>query len=511
MLKCFLELGADASLFEGLEISGYTKLCQKHLGKYPVISLTLKNVEGSTFEDAFEAMCEAIETLAIQCTYLLESSRLTQRQKEKFQDILTLGNRTYSSTKKRQLISSLKNLSDWLYQHHQKKVIILIDEYDVPLDKAFYGRYYDEMVQLVRGMLGEALKSNESLQFAVLTGCLRISKESIFTGLNNLMVHSISDEPSARYFGFTDQEVKDLLTYYRVNHHYHQVKEWYNGYEFGQTSIYCPWDVICYTSKAIKMERCDPESFWNNTSQNQIIKVLLEKADGEVISQITDLINGKSVRKELQENLTYAELESSVENLWSALYATGYLTKRGDVQHGMYELVIPNHEIRDLYLTKIKEWIPDTVQTNVVLLQHIVQAFQTGQAEEIEQIFQEYLSAMISIRDTAVRSCHKENFYHGILLGILKSAHNWDVKSNRESGTGYSDIQIQDRKSKIGILIEIKYAPSENLDECCRKALQQIREKEYDTELSESGMQKIFNYAIAFYKKSCKVMVEKKE
>ena len=405
---------------------------------------------------------------------------------------------------------SLKNLSMLLHKHYGKQVILLIDEYDVPLDKAFQYGYYDEMVSLIRSLFGNVLKTNPNLYFAVLTGCLRIAKESIFTGLNNFNVLSITNVQFDEFFGFTDREVRDLLEYFGLSEHYETIKEWYDGYQFGKKAVYCPWDVISYCKNLCADPEALPEDYWSNTSSNSIVRRFIDKSNKQTKDEIEQLIAGESIVKEIRQELTYNELDKSVGHLWSVLFTAGYLTQKGRLDSKRYRLAIPNREIRELFLTQIREWFQDTTSENVMKLDKFCRAFPDGNAEIIEELLNDYLWNTISIRDTAVAKERKENFYHGILLGLLSHMENWLVKSNQESGEGYSDILVEVPESRTGVVIEMKYAQGGLLDTACAEALQQIEERQYTAKLESDGMKNIVRYGIACYKKHCRVMKEQK-
>jgi hypothetical protein len=404
------------------------------------------------------------------------------------------------------LILGLQTLSELLAKHYEKKTIVLIDEYDVPLDKAFQAGYYDEMVSLIRNLFGNVLKTNDYLQFAVLTGCLRVSKESIFTGLNNLRALSITNVKYDEYFGFTDDEVKDLLEYYGLQEHYDEIKAWYNGYKFGNTSVYCPWDVINHCDNLCADDEAIPENYWANTSGNGLVRRLIDKATSQTKKEIEQLIAGDSVVKEINLELTYSELDDSIDNIWSVLFATGYLTYRERVGENKFRLVIPNREIRNLFVKQIQKWFGDAVKNDTPKLDAFCEAFPAGDAEAIESLLNDYLWNTISIRDTAVTKERKENFYHGILLGLLRHKENWLVMSNAESGEGYSDILVEVPESRTGVVIELKYAEGDRLEDSCAEALNQIDEKQYHAHLKSDGMQTIVKYGIACFRKHCKVV-----
>lgn len=499
MLRTFFEIGIDKSLFEGLYISKNKELCDEYMGKYPVIFLSLKGIDGLTFEEAIIRITTIIKNEARRHHYLKNSDKLIEEEIKQFQSLL--------DGKADDITDSIRLLSELLCKHYGKKTIILIDEYDVPLDKAFQKGYYDEMVELMRGLLGQVLKTNDFLQFAVLTGCLRISKESIFTGLNNFEVLSILNVQYDECFGFTDTEVKKILSDYNLSDHYLQIREWYDGYRFGNTDIYCPWDVIRYCKSLCADPDALPEDFWSNSSGNEIVRRFIDKADIQTKNEIERLISGECIEKEIVEELTYNELDKSIENLWSVLFTTGYLTQQGRTQNGKYLLSIPNTEIRNLFTKKIKEWFSDVSKNDGKTLEIFCNAFIEKKPEKIEQLFGDYLWNTISIRDTAIAKEKKENFYHGILLGLLGYKSSWLIKSNAESGIGYSDILIEAPENLTGIVIELKYAEDGNMDAACKQALKQIEDKDYIAKLKQDGMRNFIKYGVACYKKDCKVMI----
>ena len=492
MLRTFFELGCDPSLFEGLEIAKETELCEKYMGKFPVISLSLKGVDGRSFSEAAAALRRVIGNEAFRFSYLAESECLLPEEKKIYQALIDTQDGRFTMADD-VLADSLHTLSRFLAKHHGRKVILLIDEYDVPLDKAFRSGYYEEMISLIRGMFSNALKTNDSLQFAVLTGCLRISKESIFTGLNNLNVLSVTDVQYDDYFGFTDREVREMLEYYDISDSYDAVKSWYDGYRFGDAEVYCPWDVICFCSRRIDNPRLFPQNYWSNTSSNEIIQRFIRMTgNGLTKSEVEALVAGEALTKEIREDLTYNSLHDSIEHLWSLLLATGYLTQRGTFDGRSYQLAIPNMEIRSLFRDQILSLFKEDVKKDGERLSAFCEALKTGNAPEAERLFTDYLKQTIRIRDTFVRRPTKENFFHGILLGILGFKDGWFVKSNRESDEGYSDILVKIEDEEIGLLIEVKYAQRGELDSACKKALQQIREKGYAAELREDGCHTIY-------------------
>lgn len=507
MLRSFFELGTDKSLFDGLYISKNKELCEEHMGKYPVIFFSLKSVEGLKFENARYRIIEMIGREAQRYEFLAESDKLSENEKAQYKALIALDNGKYTMDDDI-LISGIQMLSHLLYKHYGQKTVILIDEYDVPLDKAFENGYYKEMVSLIRGIFGMALKTNDSLQFAVLTGCLRISKESIFTGLNNFEVLSVLNTQYDEAFGFTDGEVKQILEDYDLSDHYPDVKEWYDGYHFGNTDIYCPWDVIRYCKNLCADPAALPEDFWSNSSGNAMVRRFIDKADIRTKNEIERLIAGEDIEKDISQELTYDEIDKSIENLWSVLFTTGYLTHKGCTESGRYRLAIPNKEVRNLFIRKIREWFSDVTRNDGKTLEEFCNAFVDRDPGKIEQIFGDYLWNTISIRDTATAKAKKENFYHGILLGLLGYKASWLIKSNAESGTGYSDILVEVPDNRTGIVIELKYAEDGDMDSACSRALEQIEEKDYVDKLRQDGMRNFIRYGIACFKKDCKVVIE---
>lgn len=502
MLKCFFEIGTDASLFDGLYISKNKELCENYLGKYPVIFISLKGVDGLTFEEAQNMLHTIIRTEAGRHYYLKSSERISVENRTLFGNLL-LG-------KNENVADSLRLLSQMLYQHYGKKAIILIDEYDVPLDKAFQQGYYREMVSLLRVFFGQALKTNEFLQFAVLTGCLRVSKESIFTELNNFKVFSIEDIRCDEQFGFTDEEVQKLLETYQLVEHFSDVKEWYDGYHFGMTDIYCPWDVINYADQLFHEPEMAPQTYWINSSSNDLVKRFVHQADKTTRDEIEQLVGGESVEKRIRLDLTYDEIDSSMDNLWSVLFTTGYLTQVGRAKNGVYKLVIPNKEVREVFVFQIQKWFEQAVERDEKSMQEFCHALAKGDADKIQQQLMKVLGQTISILDTKARNGLKENFYHGLLLGLLKSNPNWSVKSNEESGDGFADIIIRPEDPDAGIVLELKYtAEFQEMENACKKAAEQIRERRYDEVLRNEGRNDILAYGIAFCKKRCRVVAER--
>ena len=505
MLKYFFEIGSDPALFEGLEISKEKQLCEEYMGKFPVISISLKGINAGCYETARAMAVKTINEEASRFQYLLDDECLTQDEKETFSMLLK------RNMDDAALFGSLRDLSRLLQKHHGRKVVLLIDEYDVPLAKAFEQGYYDQMIVLIRNMFEQGLKTNGNLFMAVLTGCMRVSKESIFTGLNNLRVLSIADVRFDEYFGFTDKEVREMLAYYDKSLYYETVREWYDGYRFGAVDVYCPWDVINYCDLLRSNPKAQPQNYWCNTSSNDAVRRFIEMADvGATKMEIEKLVAGEEITKEIHQELTYQDMYSTIENLWSLLFTTGYLTQRGEPEGRQFHLAIPNKEIREIFEMKIVDLFKENVKKDGETLDRFCEALKNGETESIQRQFQAYLRKTISIRDTFVKKNMKENFYHGILLGILGFKASWNVFSNRETGDGYSDLLITIPDEAIGIVIEMKYADDGNLDAACKKALEQIEGNHYEEELYDEGMDDILKYGIACYKKRCRVIMEEK-
>ena len=503
MLKSFFEIGADRTLFDGLAISRETALCEAYMGRFPVVFVSLKGVDGLTFEDAYGMLRRILRSEVFRLSFLAESKKVLDKEKAAFERFLNEQD-TLDDVQE-----SLKMLSSLLYQHYGQKTILLIDEYDVPLDKAFQHGYYKEMVALIRGLFGQALKTNDYLQFAVLTGCLRVSKESIFTGLNNFKVLSITDSRFDEHFGFTDAEVKTLLDDYNLTAHYGETKEWYDGYRFGSVDVYCPWDVINHVDRLCGEPNAEPQAYWINTSGNDLVRRFVDKADKTTQGEIERLIAGEAIEKAVRLELTYNEIDNSIDNLWSVLFTTGYLTQAGKVERSVYKLIIPNREVREVFILQIQEWFKETVVHDEKPMQAFCQAFLDGNAEEIQKRLTVILGKMISILDTKAKDEQKENFYHGLLLGLLRSKPNWLILSNAESGDGFSDILIEPEDPDAGIVIEVKYSPTlAGMESVCEAAMNQIKEKRYDERLRNEGREHITAFGIAFCKKRCKVSFE---
>ncbi len=517
MLKCFFEMGMtsdNSTIFDGLEISEEKELCEAYMGKFPVMSITLKGATGGNFEEAKVMLRRIIGVEAMRFRFLLQSDRLDDTERSQYGALVNTDQTGTFTMSDDLLKDSLRIMSQLLKKHYGQDTVLLIDEYDVPLDKAYQSGYYDSMVELIRSLFGSALKTNDSLKFAVLTGCLRISRESIFTGLNNFKVYTVKDVRYKEYFGFTDAEIRQMLEYYGVSDQYHAVKEWYDGYLFGNLGIYCPWDVINYCGDLRDGSATKPQNYWVNTSSNDIIRRFLVKADAVTRDEIELLINGGCVKKMIHQELTYRDLDSDIDNLWSILYTTGYLTQAEediDVDEDEEELsalVIPNREIHWIYVQQIRKWFKEEARKDTQKLENFCRAFEENETAVIEKEFTSYLRKTISIRDTGVRKDMKENFYHGILLGLFGNMDGWKVRSNAESGDGCCDISVEVEDRDIGLVIELKYAENAAFDDACKEALEQIRSRNYEEVLLDDGMKTIYRYGIACYKKRCKVVSE---
>lgn len=512
MLRYFFEYGCDSRLFDDLEIASETELCKNYMGKFPVISISLKDVSASDYKGARDMLCSIIGSEALRFQYILESAKLSELEKKQYAQLTYVGDvgQTGFIMTDNVLENSLITLSAILRKHYGQKVLLFVDEYDVPLDKAQQFGYYEDMLNLIRKIFSRTLKSNDNLHFAVLTGCLRIAKESIFTGLNNFSVFSITNVQYDEYFGFSDIDVRRLLVYYDCEEKYQSVKEWYDGYHFGNADVYCPWDVINYVNLIRSEPGAIPQAFWINTSGNDIIKHFLKMAKFRTRKEIEELIAGESVVKKINQELTYRDLYKKVDNIWSVLFTTGYLTQRGKFDDGSFRLTIPNLEIRKIFTEQIEEWFQDEVRRDTSQLEEFCAAFMGADAESIESYLNMYLQKTISIRDTSVQKGKKESFYHGILLGLLSYREDWDINSNAESGQGFSDILVEIEEKQIGIVIEIKYSHNGNLDFSCAEALKQIKAKDYVSRLKLDGMTTILKYRIACWKKKCKVQLDDK-
>ena len=506
MLRCFFEIGADKTLFEGLYISQNEQFCEEYMGRFPVVFLTLKGVEGTTFEEARLSLAELIAAEARRFKFLQESDSLDADDKEMYRELISL-NKEQSPAASVKLRFSLKNLSELLYKHYGRKTIVLIDEYDVPLDKAFHDGYYREMVSLIRGLLGETLKTNDFLQFAVLTGCLRVSKESIFTGLNNFKILSITDVRFDEQFGFTEDEVKKLLLAYHLESHLPEMKEWYDGYHFGDADIYCPWDVINHVELLCKDSKAEPKCYWINSSGNSLVKRFITRANKTTRDEIERLIAGEPIEKSVRLELTYDEIDNSIDNIWSVLFTTGYLTQVGVTEQGAYKLVIPNKEVREVYKLQIQDWFDKKLRDNTEQLTAFWNSIEEGKTEAIEQYLNRTLSNSISVFDT--KAPEKESSYHTLLVGLLTGNTDWVVRSNVEAGDGFADIIVEPEDPDAGIIFELKYSKEANgLEKACEKAIEQIKSRRYSEYLKNDGRHNMTFYGIAFYKKRCKAVIE---
>lgn len=508
MLKSFFRIGGDKTIFDGLAIAGEKALCEKYMGKFPVISVSLKSVNALDYETARALMCSVIGNEALKFYELADSDKLSDVEKKMYRQLVEVdetGQSVYAMSDS-VLMGSLRTLSLLLEKHYGQKTVILIDEYDVPLAKANDQGYYDSMITLIRGMFEQALKTNDSLQIAVLTGCLRVSRESIFTGLNNLKVFSIKDKVCSSGFGFTDSEVREMLAYYGLDDRYGSIREWYDGYCFGDTDVYCPWDVINYVSELLTDRRLPPRDFWSNTSSNEVLRKLLQMAEADTRDEVERLIAGESVFKTVREELTYRELYDSVENIWSVLFTTGYLTKRGEAAENGLWLVIPNREIHNIFMTQIRSWMQKKIREDKERLETFCEAFRDADGEKVQSIFTEFLQETVSVRDTAVRKDLKENFYHGFLLGLLRFQKNWKVLSNRECGKGYADIVVEIFSEKTAIVIEMKYAEHGDLEAACNEAMRQIEREGYAEGPHLDGMERVIKCAMACHIKNCRAV-----
>lgn len=511
MLRCFFEIGADKTLFDGLYIAQNEQFCEEYMGKFPVVLLTLKGVEGTTFEEARFSLAELVVAEARRFKFLLESDKLDADDKDMYRELISL-NRSQDAMTAVKLRFSLKNLSELLYKHYGQKTIVLIDEYDVPLDKAFQDGYYKEMVSLIRGLLGEALKTNDYLQFAVLTGCLRVSKESIFTGLNNFKILSITDVRFDEQFGFTEDEVKELLRAYKLESHLPEMKEWYDGYHFGDADIYCPWDVINHVELLCINSQAEPKCYWINSSGNSLVKRFIAKANKTTRDEIERLVAGEAIEKFVRLELTYDEIDNSIDNIWSVLFTTGYLTQSGMTEQGAYKLVIPNKEVREVYKLQIQEWFDKKLSDNTEQLTAFWRSIEDGNTGTIEQYLNRTLSNSISVFDTKAPESEKESSYHTLLIGMLTGNTDWVVRSNVEAGEGFADIIVEPEDPDAGIIFELKYSrEASGLDKACERAIEQIVDRRYAEYLKNDGRHNIMFYGIAFYKKRCKVVVKKLE
>ena len=509
MLRYFFEIGTDKTLFNGLHIMQRKDLCDEYMGRFPVVFLTLKGVDGLTFEKATNKLIKIVALEAERFIFLKNSDKLTDNEKQRYCALVKMQDGKYAMDEDT-LESALQTLSELLYRHYGQKVVILVDEYDVPLDKAYQNGYYKEMVSMIRSLFGEALKTNEFLQFAVLTGCLRVSRESIFTGLNNFKIFSITDARFDEQFGFTEDEVGKMLKDYHLEEHLAEMKEWYDGYHFGDADIYCPWDVINRVDDLCDTPEAKPKCYWINSSGNALVKRFVSIANRTTQDEIEHLIAGEPIEKSVRLDLTYDEIDKSIDNIWSVLFTTGYLTQAGMTEQGAYKLVIPNKEVRTVYISQIQEWFKQKIADNTEQMAHFWKAIENGNAEIIEQYLNQTLSNTISVFDTKAPEMEKENSYHTFLAGMLTGNTDWVVKSNVEAGEGFADIIIKPQNPNDGIIFELKYSKeASGLDKACERAIKQIRDRRYLEYLKNDGRHNMIFYGIAFYKKRCKVVVEK--
>lgn len=509
MLRYFFEIGTDKTLFDGLHILQRKDLCDEYMGRFPVVFLTLKGVDGLTFEKATNKLIKIVALEAERFIFLKNSDKLTDNEKQRYCGLVKMQDGKYAMDEDT-LESALQTLSELLYRHYGQKVVILVDEYDVPLDKAYQNGYYKEMVSMIRSLFGEALKTNEFLQFAVLTGCLRVSRESIFTGLNNFKIFSITDARFDEQFGFTEDEVGKMLKDYHLEEHLAEMKEWYDGYHFGDADIYCPWDVINRVDDLCDTPEAKPKCYWINSSGNALVKRFVFIANRTTQDEIEHLIAGEPIEKSVRLDLTYDEIDKSIDNIWSVLFTTGYLTQADMTEQGAYKLVIPNKEVRTVYISQIQEWFKQKIADNTEQMAYFWKAIEDGNAEIIEQYLNQTLSNTISVFDTKAPEMEKENSYHTFLAGMLTGNTDWVVKSNVEAGEGFADIIIKPQNPNDGIIFELKYSKeASGLDKACERAIKQIRDRRYSEYLKNDGRHNMIFYGIAFYKKRCKVVVEK--
>ena len=511
MLRNFFTVGTDQTLFEGLHISQRRDLCDEYMGRFPVVSLTLKGVDGLTFEKAKNKLLKLVALEADQFDFLKNSDKLTDNEKQRYGALVRMQDGKYAMDEDT-LESALQTLSELLYRHYGQKVIILIDEYDVPLDKAYQNGYYREMVSMIRSLFGEALKTNEFLQFAVLTGCLRVSKESIFTGLNNFRIFSITDARFDEQFGFTEDEVEKMLKDYHLEAYLAEMKEWYDGYHFGDADIYCPWDVINRVDDLCDKPEAEPKCYWINSSGNALVKRFVSIANRTTQDEIERLIAGEPIERSVRLDLTYDEIDKSIDNIWSVLFTTGYLTQVGRTEQGAYKLVIPNKEVREVFKLQIQDWFDEKLHDNAEQLTAFWNSVEEGNTEAIEQYLNRTLSNSISVFDTRAPEKEKENSYHTFLLGLLTGNTDWVVRSNVEAGEGFADIIVEPEDPDTGIIFELKYSKeAAGLDKACERAMEQIKDRRYSEYLKKDGRHNMTLYGIAFYKKRCKVVIEKRK
>ena len=501
MLRTFFEIGMDKSLFEGLYISKNKELCDEYMGKYPVIFLSLKGIDGLTFEEAIIRITTIIKNEARRHHYLKNSDKLIEEEIKQFQSLL--------DGKADDITDSIRLLSELLCKHYGKKTIILIDEYDVPLDKAFQKGYYDEMVRFIRSLFESALKTNSALEFSVITGCLRISKESIFTGLNNLAVNSILSNKYSESFGFVQYEVDELMEYYNIEEKSQLMKKWYDGYLFGKSEVYNPWSVLNQVKEWSEDKDISAIPWWTNTSSNNIIRTLVSQADNETKDIIENLIHGGSVETVLKETVTYGDLTENNENIWSFLFFTGYLkikeiVKTGEVigEPTIYSLVIPNLEIKSCYTDIIIQYFE--IYKKAINKDNLYKALLGRNAQDFAEQITDLLRKTISYYDST------ESFYHGLISGLLSGNVYYKVESNRETGDGRSDLALyQQDVAQNAVILEFKVCgKNETADEAAKRALKQINDRDYASKAREDGYKNIIKYGVAFKGKMCYAIVE---
>lgn len=489
----------NSYLFDNLYIATQGEEYLKHMGKYPVISITLKEAGMPNWNESFYGLRAAIAAEFKRHSYVLNSSVIDADDKKRYKAIMRL------KDDKLLYLDALAFLSEMLYQYYKHKVIILIDEYDVPLQHAYTNHFYEEMISFIRMLFSSALKQNVYLEFGVVTGCLRISRESIFTGMNNLKTDTILQKQYANCFGFTEEEVMNICNDYEVQEYSELYKEWYNGYTFGDTNIYNPWDVLNYTYDIINKNITTPQCYWSNSRGNDIIRQLLQSADRNTKNEIEALLEGKEIIKSISEDITYDEIDKNINNLWNFLFFTGYLKKIAEINIREYKLALPNKEIQYTYRDHIKQWVEDAIaKFNKTKL---LEALENKDTKAIQDEINNILNTVVSFYDT------KENFYHGVLTGVLVAFGDYQLKSNREAGDGRADIIIIPLKStKPAFIIELKLAGSQqSLQTKAQQGLQQIEDKKYDQELTNIACKEIIKYGIAFYNKLSYVIVQEKK
>lgn len=485
----------NSHVFEQLQISSYQEICIQHQQQYPVINLSLKSAKQPNFQLAYDMMKRDIAEQFERHKYVLNSEKLSEQERDTYASILKL------EEKPALYVGALKTLSSCLKKYHEKKCVILIDEYDVPLETAWFGGFYDQMTGFIRSLFESALKTNDCLEFAVITGCLRISRESIFTGLNNLKIDSILNDRFSTCFGFTEPEVKEMLAYYGLSERFHEVKEWYDGYIFGTSEVYNPWSIINYTDDISKKDALYPKPYWSNTSSNSIIRELVEKADNIQREEIERLLAGETLEKPVHEDITYEDVYESSDNLWNFLFFTGYLkscSQRYDGENTFIQISIPNIEIQTIYRRSILTWFDQKIK--LTDLTPLILAIEEGDCENIGNIISEQLMDTISFFD------YGEDYYHGFLAGLLKAAGKYRISSNRENGIGRTDITMKTPfiRNGLAVIFELKVVKNfREMEEGCQEALKQIETRQYEAGLRSEGYSRILKYGICFFRKEC--------